>query len=73
MSFPLFVANADLANTFFMFSCRPPVGMKGSILHPHRTSTKTTCSSLSLWGRCSEKLFTRYTMKEMCIAIPGLC
>lgn len=71
MSFVLFVADTDLTH-FFMFSCRPPVGMKGCTLHPHRTSTKTTCSSLSLWARCLEKLFTRYTMKEMCIAIPAL-
>lgn len=34
--------------------------MKGCILHLHRTSMRTICSCLSLWGRCSGKPCMRY-------------
>lgn len=38
---------------------RQPVEMRGCTPHPHPTSTRITCNSSSLWGRCWERLCMR--------------
>lgn len=42
-----------------LFRHRPPAGTRGCTRPPPLTSTRTSCSSLSLSGRCLEKLFMR--------------
>lgn len=42
-----------------LFVCRQPVVMRGCIHPQHPTSTRTTYSSLSLWGRCLGRLCMR--------------
>lgn len=51
---------------------RLQVEMNGCILHPHRTSTRTICSCLSLWGRCSGKPCMRYICASWVSSVVGL-
>lgn len=48
-----------LAHCALISVCRQPVVMRGCIHPQHPIFMRTTCSSLSLWGRCLGRLYMR--------------